>query len=197
MQPETVRELRRTQIVAAARTLVAELGLEALTIGALEARLHFSRGVITYHFENKEEIVAELFKSAIDEIEIAVRADVKARLTLAEKLAAVVHGNVRGFLGHPEALRILVSMWSRAHSDDRARAASAGLYAKYRARVVALLGAEHAGAAVHATDIDSMGALVVGIVIGIVVQEYLEPGATDVEATSQQAVDALSALLTR
>ena len=49
MRPEvtTVRDLRRTQILAEARSIVAQEGLAALTIGTLEKRLPFSRGVIT------------------------------------------------------------------------------------------------------------------------------------------------------
>src|SRR5205814_9753674 len=54
---DSLRDLRRAQIVAAAREIVAGDGLESLTIGALEKRLGFSRGVITYHFRDKDEIV--------------------------------------------------------------------------------------------------------------------------------------------
>src|ERR1700722_2409301 len=75
--PDSVRDLRRGQILTAARRLVAEHGLEALTIGALEDRLAFTRGVITYHFANKDEIVRAVFASAIDEIDASVRREVE------------------------------------------------------------------------------------------------------------------------
>ena len=58
--PETVRDLRRAQIIAAARAIVCRDGLDALTIGALEQKLAFTRGVITYHFAGKDDIVRAL-----------------------------------------------------------------------------------------------------------------------------------------
>src|SRR5437773_5389573 len=101
--PETVRDFRRAQVIAAARSLVAEEGLEALTIGALEERLAFSRGVITYHFRNKDEIVEAVLAHAVAEIEEALRAELRASESPEERVGAVLRSMVRGFLAHPEA----------------------------------------------------------------------------------------------
>jgi AcrR family transcriptional regulator len=65
-QPETLRDLRR--------------GLEALTISALEGRLAFSRGVITYHFADKIRIVLASYVRGFAVVEEAA-AMALARLT--------------------------------------------------------------------------------------------------------------------
>ena len=135
----TLRDLRRGQIIAAARGLIAAGGFEALTISALEARLDFSRGVMTYHFRNKDEIVDSVLASVIEEIDLATSAGVKASLTLEEKVRAVLVSKVDGFLAHPEAARILFSFWGRL-ADPHIAATNADLYRRYRAQGVELLG---------------------------------------------------------
>src|SRR5215813_330652 len=101
--PETLRELRRGQIVAVARKIVADEGLEALTIGSLEARLAFSRGVITYHFQNKDDIVHAVLESAIEEINAGTASQAAAGTTNEERLRGTLRTYIRGFIEHVEA----------------------------------------------------------------------------------------------
>ncbi len=181
----TVRDFRRGQILAAARTIVAEQGLDALTIGALEDRLAFTRGVITYHFDNKDEIVAAVLESALAEIDEATRVQVEASDSVAEKVRAVLRTKVRGFLDHREAGLILLSFWGRITSDAKIRAANARLYATYRRQGARLTGDEN------------IAALLVGMVIGIVTQEYFQPGAFDVDAATEEAARCVLARLAK
>ena len=68
---KTVRDFRREQIVATARSIVAAQGLNALTFSSLEAECAFTRGVISYHFKNKAEIVSAVFEDVVREIDEA------------------------------------------------------------------------------------------------------------------------------
>src|SRR5262249_8119872 len=138
-RPATLRDLRRGQIVAAARAIVAEQGIEALTIGALEERLGFTRGVITYHFSAKDQIVRAALASAVGEIAASTLLAVEARATPEQRIRAVIRANVRGFVDRVEAARVLFSFWSRLSSDRRARAVNAELYETYRRRTRRLL----------------------------------------------------------
>lgn len=196
MPETTVRDLRRGQIVAAARKLVADQGLEALTIGALEERLSFTRGVITYHFASKDEIVRAVFASAVDEIDAAVRQEVLAGATVAEKVRAVLHGNVRGFVDNDVAGRVLLSFWGRLSSDPVTRRLNAELYGKYRSQAAKLLRKARSAGAIAKVDPDVMASLLVGLVIGIATQHYFEPGAVDVEAAVDEAARTVVARLT-
>lgn len=174
--------------MAAAREIVAKQGLEALTFAALERRLAFTRGVITYHFRDKEEIVQALLDSALEEIDRAVLAEVQAARSLEEKIGAVLRGQVRGWLGHEEAGRILLSFWSRLNSDPRVARANAQLYSRYRARSAELV-------ARASQDPKATAVLLVGTVIGIVCQAMFDPPAIDVEAAIEEAVQMFCARL--
>jgi AcrR family transcriptional regulator len=193
--PDTVRDLRRGQIVAAARRLVAEQGLDALTFGALEDRLAFTRGVITYHFANKDDIVRAVLASAIDEIDAAVRAEVDAGTTAADKVRAMLGATVRGFVDRAEAGRVLMSFWGRLPSDPQVRQLNAELYARYRRAAAKVLRRARADGAIAKIDPAVMASLLVGLVLGIAMQHYFDPGSIDVDAATEEAVQTVLARL--
>jgi AcrR family transcriptional regulator len=191
--PETVRDFRRAQIVAAARRLVAEQGLEALTFGALEERLAFTRGVVTYHFASKDDVVRAVFTSAIDEIDAAVLAQVEASASIEDKVRAILRANVRGFIERAEAGRVLLSFWGRLSSDPEVRRVNAELYARYRGHTAKLLRKAREAGAVGPVDANALATLMVGIVLGIATQHYFDPGRVDVDAAVEEACEAVVA----
>jgi AcrR family transcriptional regulator len=193
---EARRDLRRAQIIAAARRLVAEGGHTALTIGGLERALGYTRGVITYHFENKDEIVLALLDDAIAEIDRATVLSVQAEQTAGQKLRAALRGMVRGFLAIEEAGRVLLSFWSRLKEDPRAASKNAALYRRWRAASRELIKRGQASGELGPCDADATASLMVGIVIGVVTQAWFEPGATDPEAIVDEAAAGLIARLT-
>jgi len=192
---QSVRELRRGQILAASRALVAGEGLEALTFGALEEKLGFSRGVITYHFADKDELVLALLMSAIAEIDASTAMAVSRSSTLDEKVRAVIASKARDFLERKEATRVLLSFWGRAGSDARARAVHCELFARYRgqsASLARLARKERPGLVI---DAEAMGALLVGTIIGLAVQGILQPDAFQLDAALEEAARMFSARL--
>jgi len=193
VNPSTLRDLRRSQIIKVARQIVAERGLEALTIGGLEGSLDFSRGVITYHFKNKEEIVFAVFNSAIEEIDAATMAMVKKSTSSQDKIAALVRANVHGFLAKAEAGRILLSFWGRLQADGRAKDRNATLYARYRSTTAALIeSGQRSGDFRGDIDADACATVIVGMVIGIATQTIFEDDAVDVDAAVNEAAGMLA-----
>ena len=181
-QTENLRELRRGQVVAEARRLVAKSGVEALTFAALETRLGLSRRVATYHFQDKEEIVLAVLESAIEDIEAAMRERFPVEATLAMQLSAVVRGITRGFLDHPEATRILLVFWGRMHADARIRKRNAALFARFRASTAAVIErAARKNALPRGLRSAELAAFTVGTVLGVVGQTTFEKGAVDVD----------------
>ena len=192
---ETVRDLRRSQIIAAARALVAEKGIEALTIAGLESRLGFTRGVITYHFTDKDEIERAVLESAVVDIDQSLRAALEASASHEDRLRTIVRANVRGFVDRPEAGRVLLSFWARLSSDARIRALNAELYAKYRRGTRKLLESGARAGDFVDVDLDAAATVIVGVVLGVVLQWYFDPKAIDVDAASETACEAIAARL--
>jgi AcrR family transcriptional regulator len=193
--PQNLRDLRRGQIVAAARALVAQGGLEALSFSALEERLDFTRGVITYHFADKDEIVAALLQSAVGEIDGATSAEVEASASLEDKIRAVLRTKVHGFLDHPEAAEILLAFWTQLSRQGPVRQLTAQLFGGYRAQSARLVRAARKRNPRCQADPDAMAAVLVGTVIGLVIQSRFEPEAIRVDAAIEEAAQAFAGRL--
>ena len=189
----TLRDLRREQILEAAGELVASGGLGALTIGALEKRLTFSRGVITYHFKNKEEIVRTLFQNAIATIDAHAWGEVEAAKTLDERIRRASRAIVHGFVDNPVASIILMSFWGSLRADEETARLNADLYRKYRASARRI--AESAEAVADDVDLDAFAAVFVGLVIGIACQALFDAEAIQIEAAIDHGARALAMML--
>lgn len=191
--PTTLRDLRREQILDTAGELVASGGLGALTISALEKRLTFSRGVITYHFKNKDEIVRTLFENAIDTIDAHALGEVEAAQSLEERIRRSSRAIVDGFVDNPVASIILMNFWGSLRADAETARLNADLYRKYRAS------ARHIAASAvedpSPVDLDAFATVFVGMVIGIACQALFEAEAIEIEAAVDHAARALTALL--
>jgi AcrR family transcriptional regulator len=187
----TLRELRRHQIIKAARQLIAEQGIASLTFSALEKRVEFSRGVITYHFKNKDDILIAILQSAVVEINEATGQAIVSGGNMAGKLSAMVTTTIRGFIDRPEAGVILMSFWSRIPSDPHVAEINAKFYRTWRFYAGELISQGQERGVFKKMEVEAVAANVVSIVLGIVTQQYFEAKAFDVEKASKQACQSL------
>lgn len=192
----TLRDLRRQQVVAAARGIVAQHGLEALTFAALERELGYTRGVITWHFRNKDEIVAAVLQDAVEDIDRVALPAIVAEQTFTDRARAVLREMVKGWLAG-DAAPVLVTFWGRLQTDADAAETNASLYRRYREYSSELVRRGQAAGEFDPTlDPEAMGVVLVGLVIGIALQELFDPGAVDVESAIRAASDTVVARLT-
>ena len=194
----TRREVRRAEIIAAARELVADGGLQALTFSALEAALPFTRGVITYHFANKDELAFALLQDAVAIIDAGTLQAVEAEVGLENRVRAAVGTTVAGFLEHRGAGLVLMSFWGKIPKDARVSKLNADLYRSWRqASAVLIRQGIEAGVVDPETNVDAVSALMVGTVVGIVCQIYWEDEAFDPQAAVDVAAAGLALNLRR
>lgn len=85
---EEMRELSREKILAAALEVFAEKGYHKATISDITARAGVSRGLITYYFPGKQNLVDELLDRYID----SVTDILSVTGTPDERLAAIIDG---------------------------------------------------------------------------------------------------------
>ncbi|MFT7519552.1 MAG: AcrR family transcriptional regulator [Kiritimatiellia bacterium] len=175
-----IRDARRAEIIVSARRLVAKGGLGALTISALEQRLPFSRGVITHHFKNKREIVLAVLTSAVSDIDAPVAPGALAHLSWPERVHTVLRTKVEGFLKNPEASWILIAFWGQVRSDPEAARRAGDLFERYRLESSALMVSGQYEGVVHDNiEHEPLAIVLVGTVIGMVVQHLLSEGTID------------------
>ncbi len=194
--PQTVRDFRRNQIIAAARSIVASEGLSALTFGSLERALPFTRGVITHHFKSKDDVVAAVLDSAVREIDTASIDAVDMHSDPVDRVRAAISGVTQAFLARPEATRVVVAYWSVIPGNKDAALVNAELFARWQRRCAGLVtDGQKAGAFRCDIEASTVGELMVGHVMGIVAQQAFGVLSDEVQAVGL-ASRAVVALLT-
>ena len=102
-------EITRAKLLEAASRLFTEHGFEGVSIRDLENAAEVQRGLLTYHFENKE----TLWKAVADATFSLVNEQMNSRLELLEdlsdreKIAYIIRFYVRFSSRHPELSRLL------------------------------------------------------------------------------------------
>lgn len=94
-EPEAHRSLaanaRRDQIIQAAAEVVADVGYASTSTARIAERAGISKGIITYHFESKDEILRSVALRFLDRCSQEVAARIESATTAHEQ----VHGWIR------------------------------------------------------------------------------------------------------
>ncbi|MGD9891418.1 MAG: TetR/AcrR family transcriptional regulator [Dehalococcoidia bacterium] len=116
---------RRAQIIAAAIETIADVGFSQASLARIADRLGISKGVISYHFAGKDELIREI----VNEVYAAAGAFIEPRMqpesTAASRLRAYVESEIAFMRAYPTYLRALVEVFSnfrtpegKLHYDD-------------------------------------------------------------------------------
>ena len=108
-EPVQRRSRERVELILkAAAELLAEGGVEALTMRSLAARAAIPVATIYRYFANREEIIAAYLDHDLEQIDAAVEAAVLAldRVTARSLTEAVVLGHMRHHQAHPEGIPV-------------------------------------------------------------------------------------------
>lgn len=112
-KPRSFTEIaRRAQIVEEAIRAISQLGYANASLGQIAQRLGISKGVISYHFTNKDDLIEQVVDSVIREVTAYVVPAVEAAPTAADRLQRIIELNLsflRTHLDHMLALREVVN----------------------------------------------------------------------------------------
>lgn len=112
-----VSGVRRRQIILAVRQVIANEGVGAVTIARIAEVMGTSRGVVNYHFKNKDEIVREALHSAVKDASEATDQAVSA----ADDLESIVRLVVGLASSDSDWWKIYAAFLAEAIHDDFAR----------------------------------------------------------------------------
>lgn len=95
---------RRAQIVAAAVDTIAELGFAKASLARIAERIGVSKGVISYHFAGKDELVREVVADVAVKGEAFIRGRAMAEESAPEQLRAWIESNLEFIDAHRKEL---------------------------------------------------------------------------------------------
>jgi AcrR family transcriptional regulator len=105
-----VEEARRAQLVQTAIDVLATEGYEGASLAAIARAAGVSKGVISYHFDGKEELLREVVGRVSAQAEAAMTPEILAAPSAAARLGAYIRSNLAFMAEHPEALRALIEV---------------------------------------------------------------------------------------
>jgi TetR/AcrR family transcriptional regulator, fatty acid metabolism regulator protein len=89
-----IESARRAQVVAAAIEVVAELGYLSASLARIAEHAGTSKGVVTYHFENKEDLVRAVYTEVLAQVEAFMRERIGAEGSASGMLRAYITANL-------------------------------------------------------------------------------------------------------
>jgi len=105
-----VEEARRAQLVQTAIDVLASEGYERASLSAIAGAAGVSKGVISYHFDGKDELLREVVAHVSRQAEDAMTPHLMAASTVSERLGAYIRSNLAFMAEHPDALRALIEV---------------------------------------------------------------------------------------
>ena len=98
-----VSSARRAQIVEAAIETVAEVGYANASLSRIAVRLGISKGVISYHFAGKDDLIAEIVSQVLQRARAYMQPRIEAQTTGPEMLRAYIESNLEFIRDNPES----------------------------------------------------------------------------------------------
>ena len=181
----------RQRLLDAAAELFAERGIEAASVDAIAERAQRTSGAVYDHFESKEGLLFALLEGWVDDVAIAIGAEVATATTLDERLASLWRNVTNPPSRDHRWLLLEHEMWSYAARNEGAREQLARRYNVFWD------GLE--GAMAEWTEDDDVGEprrrvgpALVGLLLGLEMMRRVDPDAL----TDEMAIAALRGVVT-
>jgi AcrR family transcriptional regulator len=199
-----IGSIRREQIVDAAVAVIAEQGLQNLSLSEIEKKVGMSRGQLTYYFKAKEDILLAVFDRLLDMICRRQGGDPKkppeehpfAKLSWLEVVERLLEMILHKPNLNPEFGSLQYTFLSQIGHREDFRERLAKLYEEWRSH-----GMEHLRRdleerpAVRPVSPRALATLVQAILHGLAMQSAVDPDAIDAGAMAKLCLDMLRTYL--
>src|ERR1700735_3718194 len=105
-----VSSARRAQIVEAAIDTVSEVGYANASLSRIAVRLGISKGVISYHFAGKDDLIAEIVRQVLEKARASMQPRIEAQTTGPQMLHAYIASNLEFMRDNPNQLSALLEI---------------------------------------------------------------------------------------
>jgi AcrR family transcriptional regulator len=195
-KPTFIEEARRRQIVEKAIQTIATRGLSQASLAEIAREVGCSKGVISYHFAGKEELIEEILSWLLREPAEFIKARVGAEAGSLEKIRAYVTANFEFMRMHRDGYVALVDLWgSRGASAGHSRF-NAEAYEPSRRYLSRILQAGRERGEFRSVPIAATASLIQASIDGAMLQWVLDPEAIDLDVSRDQLLEMITAYLT-
>ncbi len=165
------------RLVAAARTLLARGGFEALTVEGVAAEAGAYRDSVRYYFGSKAAFIAAVVDSLAHDQSLAAVAETRVQPPGEGRVHALVAGD-RQLVDDRDSFRDFFAIFPHVLLDEELRSRVAGLYDWYRDLYAGAMGD---ATAIGEERLRRFASLMVAVTDGLAVQKLLDPESVDLD----------------
>jgi len=127
-QPTFIEEARRKQIIDAALQTIAEQGYSQTSFAEIAKSLGITKGLIAYHFNGKQDLIASVLRTIIDNQAAYLRARLAEQATATEKLRVYILAGLEYIEINRPHFVALVDLWGSFTSPEEKHAFNKTFY---------------------------------------------------------------------
>ena len=187
-KPSFIEEARRRQIVETAIRTIATRGYSQASLAEIAREAGISKGVISYHFEGKDELVEEILSRLLREPAEFIKTRVDACDRAMDRLRAYVTANFEFMKSHRDNYVALVDLWESRASGSGNRF-SAEAYGPSRAYLSRILEAGHQSGEFRGLDHGTVASVIQAAIDGVMLQWVFEENSVDLDACRDQILE--------
>lgn len=198
MARPTTTAVRRREIVDATVRVMARRGWNETSIDEITKEARVSRGLVSYHFRDKNDLLSDVLQRCREMFLESVRAAVEAGEPPEQQLLCATRAALLLARTNPMPYEVFLHFSTSGRSDPRLEEEIRHLYRTYRGTTAqAIRECQRKGVYRQDIDPDAAAAKHMGTIIGIAVQWLIDPGAFDMDAAGELALEMLIGSLER
>ncbi|MCP3978908.1 MAG: TetR/AcrR family transcriptional regulator [bacterium] len=185
-RPTFIEEARRSQIIETAIEIIATRGVAQASLALIARQAGCSKGVISYHFEGKEELIDAILSRIIRAPTDFIKSRVEVQARAMDKLRAFVSASFEFMAGHRNHYIALVDLWgSRGWYEGRNRF-NAEVFEPTRHYLARILEAGREAGELEPRPATTMASILQASIDGVMVQWVCDPEAVDLQASTDE-----------
>ena len=183
-RPSFIEEKRRNQIVEIAIQTIATQGFSQASLAEIAKKAGISKGVISYHFDGKEELVEEILRSLLRKPADFIKERVSRAASAVEKLRAYVEANFEFMKMNRVGYVALVDLWGQR--DSGRNSLNADAYEPSRHYLAHILEEGQRTGEMRAFPVMPTASLIQGAIDGVMLQWVLDEKAIDLDVAKEE-----------
>lgn len=190
--------VRRREIVDATVRVMARRGWNETSIDEITREARVSRGLVSYHFKDKNELLSDVLKRCREMFLEAVTAALEAGEPPEHQMRCATRASLLMARTNPLPYEVFFHFSSSGRSDPQLAEEVRALHATYRESCARTIrDCQRRGVYRRDIDPDAAAAKHMGTIIGLAVQWLIDPGAFDLDAAGDLALEMLIGSLER
>jgi len=180
-KPSFIEEARRRQIVETAIQTIATQGFSQASLAEIARKAGISKGVISYHFAGKDELVEEILRSLLQQPAEFIKERVGHHQSALDQLRAYIEANFEFMESHRDNYVALVDLWGRRGSAGEENRCNAEAYEPSRHYLAHMLEAGRERGEFRHLPVRATASLIQASIDGVMLQWVFDADSIDLD----------------